>query len=60
MEDLNSLFNDIRDWNRHWRMYDEWQYSSFRGPKDPPRPPMPLNADDFILKLSKKYSVTLE
>lgn len=59
MEDLNSLFNDIRAWNREWSLFDYYRLSPLKELRDN-RPDMPKTSDDFILELNEKYSVNLK
>lgn len=53
---MEDLFNDIRKWNRDWKVFESYKYSSIRDPNEI-IPDMPKTADDFILELNKKYTV---
>lgn len=57
MDELNNLFDDIRKWNRQWNIFEYYRTSPIKKIRDS-RPECPKMADDFILELNEKYSVT--
>ena len=53
---MEELFDDIRKWNREWRIFESYKYSSIRDPNDGSHE-MPKTSDNFILELNEKYTV---
>jgi len=63
MEELNNLFDDIREWNIQWKVFDAYFDVYKNTPKDKSKinmPSIPKCADSFVEELNKKYSVTFK
>lgn len=58
---MEKLFEDIRTWNREWKMYDLYmKYSQIQWKNVlhfKKEIKMPLTAEEFIKELNKKYKV---